>query len=179
VRRCGGFTLIEVLVALAIVAIGMAAVLGTLGSSADTASYLRDKTFAQWIALNQLAATRLQTQPPTNGSSEGELDYAGRHWRWHQEVSDGGFPGILRIDVTVQLADTPEGTKAPWIGSVTGAIGNAVAPPQLMSLYEEYVPTPPATPENGASGTGANRFGAGQPGLGTASPTGPPSTGAP
>jgi general secretion pathway protein I len=42
----GGFTLIEVLVALAIVAIGMSAVLTALASSADTVNYLRDKTFA-------------------------------------------------------------------------------------------------------------------------------------
>ena len=54
-----GFTLIEVLVALAIVAIGMAAVLGTLTSSANTVVYLRDKTFANWVALNQIAQLRL------------------------------------------------------------------------------------------------------------------------
>lgn len=175
-RRPGGFTLIEVLVALAIVAIGMAAVLGALGSAADTASYLRDKTFAQWIALNQLAQARLQSQPPTIGASDGELDYAGRHWRWRQEISDGGFPGILRIDVSVQLADTPAGEKAPWIGSVTGAIGNAVAPPQLMSLYQEYVPA--QTPDNGEGGSGANRFGA-APGSATAPANGLPPPGAP
>ena len=46
-RARGGFTLIEVLVALAIVAIGMAAVMGALSSSANTLSYLRDKTLAQ------------------------------------------------------------------------------------------------------------------------------------
>ena len=53
--RARGFTLIEVLVALVIVAIGMAAVLGALSSSANTLSFLRDKTFAQWVALNQIA----------------------------------------------------------------------------------------------------------------------------
>lgn len=136
--RARGFTLIEVLVALAIVAIGMSAVLGAIGSSADTASYLRDKTLAEWIALNQVAQTRLQPQAPSPGSSDGELDYAGRHWRWHQEVTSGEFPGILRIDVTVQEADTPAGNDAPWIGSASAAIGDAVAMPQSTSLYEEY-----------------------------------------
>ena len=61
-RALCGFTLIEVLVALAIVAIGMAAVLGALNSSADTVSYLRDKTFAQWVALNRIAGLRLSGQ---------------------------------------------------------------------------------------------------------------------
>ena len=49
-RRAPGFTLIEVLVALAIVAIGMAAVLSTLTSSASTVIYMKDRTLAQWIA---------------------------------------------------------------------------------------------------------------------------------
>ena len=146
-----GFTLIEVLVALAIVVIGMAAVLGAVSSSADTASYMRDKTLAEWIALNQVATTRLQQQPPTKGSTDGELDYAGRHWRWHQDVNDGEFPGILRIDVTVQEADTAQGKDAPWIGSASAAIGDAVAQPQSTSLYLEYAQLPgPGTPNGGA-----------------------------
>ncbi len=145
-----GFTLIEVLVALAIVAIGMSAVLGAIGSSADTAMYLREKTLAEWIALNQIAETRLQARPPAKGGSDGELDYGGRHWRWHQEVTDGDLPGILRIDVTVQEADTPEGKDAPWIGSASAAVGDAVAQPMSMSLYNEYSQLPAG---NGGTGT--------------------------
>lgn len=154
-----GFTLIEVLVALAIVAIGMMAVLESVGSSADAAVYLRDKTFAEWIALNQLTQTRLNTQAPTLGSTDGELDYAGRHWRWRQEVVDAGFPGILRIDVSVQQADTPKGENAPWIASVSGAYGNALAPPQLNSLYNEYAPLP-ANGEASSSSSSGTAFGA-------------------
>lgn len=153
-KRARGFTLIEVLVALAIVAIGMAAVLEAVGSSADTATYMRDKTLAEWIALNQVASARLQAQPPAQGSSEGELDYAGRHWRWHQEVTNGDFQGILQIAVTVQEADTPQGKDAPWIGNATAAIGDAIAPPQSTSLYFEYAQLPgssPAGPNGGAN----------------------------
>ncbi|MGH8258086.1 MAG: type II secretion system minor pseudopilin GspI [Steroidobacteraceae bacterium] len=171
-RRAQGFTLIEVLVALAIVAIGMSAVLEAVGSSADTASYLQEKTLAEWIALNQLATTRLQVQPPAKGTSDGELDYAGRHWRWHQEVMDGGFPGILQIDVTVQEADTARGKDAPWIGSVSGAYGDAVAQPQSTSLYQEYQPLQPgaggagdlASPPAQAPSTNASPFGGLAPG---------------
>jgi general secretion pathway protein I len=154
-----GFTLIEVLVALAIVAIGMAAVLESIGSSADSAVYLRDKTLAEWIALNQLAQARLSTQLPAIGNTDGELEYAGRHWRWRQEVSEGGFPGILRIDVSVQQADTPKGEDAPWIASVSGALGNALTPPRLMSVYNEYVPLP----ENGQGSSSSSSSGGPQP----------------
>ncbi len=162
-----GFTLIEVLVALAIVAIGMAAVLESVGSSADSAVYLRDKSFAEWIALNQLAQTRLGTQAPTIGSTDGELDYAGRHWRWRQDVVDGGFPGILRIDISVQQADTPKGEDAPWIASVSGAYGSALTPPALNSLYNEYVPLPVngegASSSSSGSSSSGTAFGASQP----------------
>lgn len=133
-----GFTLIEVLVALVIVAIGMAAVLTTLGSSASTVAYLREKTLAQWIALNQIAQARLSATQPAQGTSDGKLDYAGQHWHWRETVASGQLPGMLQVEVQVQRADTPEGDQAPWIGSETGVIASSVAPSQTASLYEEY-----------------------------------------
>ncbi len=148
-RAEAGFTLIEVIVALAIVAIGMAAVLSTLSSSANTVYYLRDKTFAEWIALNRIAEVRLSGQLPGTGRSDGELDYAGRHWRWQQDVSDLGFPGIYRLDVQVQQADTPKGKDAPWMATAVGAVGDAVASPKSSSDYIEFTPD-----AQGAPGTG-------------------------
>jgi general secretion pathway protein I len=132
-----GFTLIEVLIALVIVALGMSALLETLGSAADTSIWLRDKTFAQWIGLNQLETLRLSGTMPTAGTTDGELDYAGRHWRWRQVVSDLGMPGIFRIDVQVEPADTSSVDDKGWMATITGAMGDAVAPPQLQSLYPD------------------------------------------
>ncbi|MGH8148539.1 MAG: type II secretion system minor pseudopilin GspI [Steroidobacteraceae bacterium] len=143
--RPRGFTLIEVLVALVIIAIGMAAVLTTLDSSANTVAYLREKTLAQWIALNQIAETRLAATSPAAGTRDGTLDYAGLHWHWRQTVTDGLAPGILQIEVDVQQADTPQGDQAPWIGSETGVFSNTVAPPQVASLYQEYPPSQPGS----------------------------------
>jgi general secretion pathway protein I len=139
VRAQRGFTLIEVLIALVIVALGMSALLETLGSAADTSTWLRDKTFAQWIGFNQLETLRLTGTMPTNGTTDGELDYAGRHWRWRQVVSnsDLGLPGVFRIDVQVEPADTSTVDEKGWMTTVTGAMGDAVAPPQLQSLYPD------------------------------------------
>ena len=136
-RRPRGFTLIEVLVALVIVALGLSALLGTLGSAADTATWLRDKTFAQWIGFNQLANLRLSGMLPSDGTTNGELDYAGRHWRWRQVVTDLGFPGVFRVDVMVEPADTGTVDEKGWVSTVTGAVGDAVAPSQLQSLYPD------------------------------------------
>ena len=142
-RAQRGFTLIEVLVALVIVALGMSALLETLGSAADTATWLRDKTFAEWIAFNQLTTLRLSGTLPTDGTTDGELDYAGRHWRWRQVITDLGFPGLFRIDVKVEPAETATVDDTAWMATVTGAEGDAVAPAQLQSLYPD--PTLPGS----------------------------------
>jgi general secretion pathway protein I len=127
VKRTRGFTLIEVLVALAIVAVGMAAVMRTISSSADTIFYLRDKTFAQWVALNQIANLRITAQTPGVGNSEGDTDYAGRKWHWRQEVVASEVPGVERIDVRVRPADVKGDADSGWYTTVSGIIGDAVA----------------------------------------------------
>lgn len=124
-----GFTLIEVLVALAIVAIGMAAVMGALTSSANTISYLRDKTFAQWVALNQIANLRLSGQQPPTGNSDGDTDFAGRSWHWRQEVVATQIPGVERIDISVRPADVKAGDDQGWFTTVSGIQGDALGTP--------------------------------------------------
>jgi general secretion pathway protein I len=150
VRLQRGFTLIEVLVALVIVALGMSALLETLGSAADTSTWLRDKTFAQWIAFNQLEATRLSGSAPAAGTSDGELDYAGHHWRWRQDVTDTGFPGVFQIDVKVEHADTATVDDTAWVATVTGGMGTAISPQQIQSLYPD-----PSLPGSSAAGSAA------------------------
>ncbi|HEX5208354.1 MAG TPA: type II secretion system minor pseudopilin GspI [Steroidobacteraceae bacterium] len=130
-----GFTLIEVLVALAIVAIGMAAVLEALTSSANTAVYLQDKTFAEWVALNRLETVRLSGNMPGTGTSNDKTVYAGRSWEWQQKVSP--LPGMAQItdvreiEIDVRPADSTAGDNRGWYASVTGFMSaNLFAPPQ-------------------------------------------------
>jgi general secretion pathway protein I len=126
-----GFTLIEVLVALAIVTVGMAAVLATLTSSADTIVYLRDKTFANWVALNQIAQVRLSGQVPPTGKSDGDSDFAGRKWHWHQEVNSTQVPGMVRMDVSVRPADAETSdSDRGWYTTMSGITGDAVGLPR-------------------------------------------------
>jgi len=127
--RRRGFTLIEVLVALAIVAIGMAAVMGALTSSANTLSYLRDKTLAQWVALNQIASLRLSGQQPSTGNTDGDSDFAGRSWHWRQQVEATEVPGVKRIDISVRPADVKAGDDNGWFATVSGIWGDAVGTP--------------------------------------------------
>jgi general secretion pathway protein I len=126
-RVAHGFTLIEVLVALIIVAFGAGALMSTLTSSADTVGHLRDKTFAEWIALNQISELRLEVSRPSAGEAGGDLEYAGQRWRWHRVVTDQGIADILRIEMTVSRL--PAGDKEePALATAWGFIGRAVAP---------------------------------------------------
>jgi len=122
-----GFTLVEVLVALAIVTLGMAALLAALGSSADSASYQRDKTLAEWVALNRIEEERLALKRPTKGKTEGETEMAGVKWKWAEEVLETEVKGIVRIDVSARPSDAKVG-KDVWYTTVDGIVGDALAP---------------------------------------------------
>jgi general secretion pathway protein I len=137
--KARGFTLIEVLVALAIVVVGIGALLGSMTSAAETTIYLRDKTFAQWIAFNRIAEVRLAGVLPAKGKTKGEVnDFAGRRWRWEQDVQSAAVPGTLRIDVSVRPAEIPDANKGSWYATEIGLMGDAVdytnTDPKLYSL---------------------------------------------
>lgn len=144
-----GFTLIEVLVALVIVAVGVAAVLGALTSAANSTSYLRDKTFANWIALNRLTETRLSAAAPVDGKTDGVLTYAGRRWQWQQEIAPSQLTGMKRIDVRVRLfddsrpgaADERISPTTSWVIQATGFVGAAIAQPSAALPVWEPAPT--------------------------------------
>lgn len=122
----GGFTLVEVLVALAIVAVGLAALATTTNQTAMTSGYLREKTLAQWIALNRITETRVSGTVPADEQSEGEIEFAGVDWRWELEKIPTAVEGIVRLEARVALEGAKEGT---WAGRATGFMGAALAPP--------------------------------------------------
>jgi general secretion pathway protein I len=104
VKHLSGFTLIEVLVALVIVAFGMGAVLAALSSSAENISALREKTLAEWVAMNQIADTRLNLNAPQPGVTEGDVkDFGEENWHWRQDViAVDAIPGLMEIAVRVE-----------------------------------------------------------------------------
>jgi general secretion pathway protein I len=130
-----GFTLIEVLVALVIVAFGMGAVLTALTSSADSTLRLREKSFAEWVGFNQLATARLGSALPTIGKSDGDVEFADGRWHWQQQVENIDIPGIERITIQVRQAGAdgaakPVGDKTQWLATVVGFRGDAIGTPQ-------------------------------------------------
>ena len=120
------FTLIEVIVALFIVALGLGALLSTLTSSASNIEHLRDKSFAEWVALNRISSVRLARPFPTTGKTNGQEDFANTKWYWRQEVTDTATQGLQRIEVSVARK---EGDDAPVLALAVGFIPLSISDP--------------------------------------------------
>ena len=136
-----GFTLVEVLVALVIVAFGMGAVLSALTSSADTVTRMREKTYAEWVGLNQLATERLQAAVPSTATKEGDADFGGTRWHWQETVENMEVPGVKRLTIRVRHTDSstsqPPAAKSAadknsWQATVVGFRGDAMQSPLDM-----------------------------------------------
>jgi len=98
-----GFTLIEVMLAMAVFAIAGLALLSAASNNARNMGYLEDKMFANWVAANQLVTANLtQTWPPKN-NAKGEVELAGRQWFWHQKVIKTTDKDMRAIVMEVRL----------------------------------------------------------------------------
>ncbi|MEE9136374.1 MAG: type II secretion system minor pseudopilin GspI [Gammaproteobacteria bacterium] len=132
-----GFTLVEVLVAVAILAIGLAALFGQISQSVFTARYLRDSTLAQWVAVDRITELRLENRFPDIDETDGEIDMASQSWRYTLIISETLWPDLRRIDVSVSFADTPDSI----ISKATGFVGRPGAgeplPPVLPPRYTQ------------------------------------------
>lgn len=132
-----GFTLVEVLVAVAILAIGLAALFGQISQSVFTAGYLRDSTLAQWVAVDRITELRLENRFPDIDETDGEIDMASQSWRYTLIISETLWPDLRRIDVSVSFADTPDSI----ISKATGFVGRPGTgeplPPVLPLRYTQ------------------------------------------
>lgn len=97
-----GFTLIEVLVALAVIAITLAAGLQATGALTRAAVRQSDQWLAQICAENELTRLRLQRQLPGTGDSEMPCEQAGRLLRVRLAVLPTPNPNFRRIDAVVE-----------------------------------------------------------------------------
>ena len=122
-----GFTLVEVVVALAIVAIGMLAVFKTIGDTTHNVSDLRDRSFATWIADNRITEIRISGEMPSVEETAGEVEFAGRCWHWVTNVSQTQVQGLRRIDVSVRRDGDPEDSSLVTLAGFVGAVATATA----------------------------------------------------
>ena len=107
-KRSRGFTLLEALIALAIVALGMTAVQTQLNRYVVSAVSTEEKTLASWIAANKLTELSVAGTWPEIGRSDDEVEFAQREWRMVIDVSETQVENLRRVDVRVYLAEQPD-----------------------------------------------------------------------
>lgn len=100
-RHAAGFTLLEVLIALAVLALSMGAAIKAVSDYTSNQAYLRDRTMAMWVARNVLVRFQVDNEWPDVGERKGTEDMGKREWRWLAVISQTEEAELRRLDVKV------------------------------------------------------------------------------
>ncbi len=111
-KRLRGFTLLEVMVALAVIAIGLGAVITEASRNISNATLLEAKTLGHWVATNKIVEVQVSADWPSAGEEKGDLEMAGRDWYWRTIVIDTPDDRVKRLDVEVR---TDSGSERPIV----------------------------------------------------------------
>jgi general secretion pathway protein I len=142
-----------------IISLGMLGVIEAVSQTASNSSRMRDRTLAHWVAMNRLAAVRLEPRAPKVDKTSDEVEMAGRRWRWTMEVTETPVKSLFRIDIRVAEADADEEAS---LTNVTGFYGSAITPagtglPVWQGAPVQMIPPgaeQPATEQPGTGDTG-------------------------
>jgi len=121
-RQQKGFTLLEVLIALAILAIALAAAIKGVSSHVLNLVYLKERSLAHWVGLNALTELRVSGQWPSSGEIKGDEAMAGREFKWVITVTEVEGGDVRRLDVKVTPEDDDErplSTMVAYVGKST------------------------------------------------------------
>jgi general secretion pathway protein I len=149
--RQHGFTLIEVLVALAVVVVSFVALYAVVLQMVRATTLMQEKTFATWVAHNRLTELRLEDSYPATGNSEGEVEMAGSVWLYRTEVKSTESEDIRQVIVRVSTENEPD----VFLGLITGV----VVSPALGGGPNPNNPNNPnagGNPQSGANGFNPN-----------------------
>ena len=116
-----GFTLLEVLVALGILAVALGAVIQSVSQATSNISYLRDKTFAHWVAMNRVVELQAGSSWPSIGTNEGSEVMASHEWFWKETVSEPEelAQAARRVEIEVRRdrkSETPMVSVMTFVG---------------------------------------------------------------
>jgi general secretion pathway protein I len=116
-KSTAGFTLIEVMIALFIVAIALGGAVKAMGNAANNSAALADKTFAQWVGLNQFARLKLSGEWPKPGEQKGDEEMAHRKWLWVQKIMTTEDKNVNRVEILISdAAHEDNGISAKIVG---------------------------------------------------------------
>lgn len=97
-----GFTLIEVMVAMAVFAIAGVALVSSTNTHFINLTTLETKMMANWVASNQLVEASLDTTWPLKNNKKGKVELAGREWFWLQKVAKTNDQDMVQVSIEVR-----------------------------------------------------------------------------
>jgi general secretion pathway protein I len=153
-----GFTLLEVLVALALLALVFAAALEAAARTTADTAYLRDRTFAMWVAANELTRATLLPDGPPQTVERGASRMGSRDWGWEMRVVETEDENVRRVEVSVAGEDDVQ------IARMTGYVLRRLEPVQARGEPGAAGTLPEPQPKDGPGGAPATRTSAGPSG---------------
>lgn len=120
-KKCQGFTLLEVLVALAVIAFSLAAAATAVSGNASNASGLQQRTYAHWVAMNKMTELHVGNKWPSIRTTKGSELMARHEWFWAIKVTKTPDKNDLmrRVDIMVRADEDDE---SPLV-TLTGFVG--------------------------------------------------------
>ncbi|MDQ7074751.1 MAG: type II secretion system minor pseudopilin GspI [Gammaproteobacteria bacterium] len=123
-----GFTLIEVMVALAVLAVALGALIKGAADTTANSGYLQQKSFATWVAANKISELRLKKKWLDKGKKSGTEEMAGYKWHWSSVVKATQSKEMRRLDVDVRLHANDENPLVKLASFIIDPSLNAKAP---------------------------------------------------
>ena len=111
-----GFTLIELMVALAVLAIGMTAALHSTSQAGHAGIFLKQKTIAHWVASNQAAELAISREWLKPGTTTGTEIMAKQTWQWETKVQNTGVPELRLVTIRVSLDGEEKASLVTFLG---------------------------------------------------------------
>ena len=105
-----GFTLLEVVVALAVIALAMTALMRAGNQQVLVAQRVEARVVANWVLLNEAARLRTGATWPATGRDQGAADMLGRTWYWRSETQPTPAPNVRHTHIEV-FSDPERSTR--------------------------------------------------------------------
>ena len=138
IARNTGFTLIEVLIALAILSIALAAAMRATAMATTSAEEVKLRTYATWVAQNRAAELTARRIFPSVGVENGQAEIAGMPFSWTSTSSETPNSAFRKVEIAV--------TRAPIVAGAAGA-----ADERKLATLTVYLARPVNQPKQGAT----------------------------